>query len=83
MSNRETTFAAIQNARKDYLFGTPTPEDGQRPLEVFRRNADSEYIKARENYINGPHADPSAIETATRMGMIKTVPSGHRFIQLG
>lgn len=83
MSNREATLAAIQNARKDYLFGNPEPVAGQKPIDVFRRNADSEYIKKREHFINGPHADSDAIALAVRMDMVHIAPSGHKYIQLG
>jgi len=83
-SSRESVFGAIQNARKDYLFGNINPKAGDRPIDPHRRNASSDYITARENYINSANADQSAIEDAVRLGLIHITPtSGRKFIQLG
>jgi hypothetical protein len=83
LSSRETTLGAIQNARKHYIFGKHEPAAKDKPLMIFRRDAAAEYIQSRENFINGPHADADAIDTAIQMGMVKNCPtSGRKYIQL-
>lgn len=84
MSNRASVFSAIQNARKDYLFGSPDPQSNARRVDIHRRNANSEFILSRENFINSAGADEGAVADAIKMGLLSVTPtSGRKFIQLG
>lgn len=80
----DATVGAVRKAQDDYLYGTSKPQPGQKEKKIHNRNACSETIESCEKFINGPHADPIAIEQQIIKGNLKkSATSAHLFIQLG